>query len=125
MDLELSGTLILSGAAVPYVVEVLRQLPILTRVMAKLPPEVRARLPPHPRRPRLAVFGSARFFVALFRWALRRDAADSAEVAALKRQMRMSAAREAVSGTLLLAVFVVLVRAGWRPPWPPWIQRGP
>jgi hypothetical protein len=118
VDLELIGTLVLAATALPYVVEILRQLPLLTRVMAALPPEVRARLPPHPRRPWLAVFGSARFFIALFRYALRKDAADPADVAALKRAMRWSAVREGLFGVAFWSATVVLWRLGWRPPWP-------
>ncbi len=82
MDLQLEGSLIATAAGLPYVVEVLRQVPLLTRVMRALPPDVRDRLPPHPRRAGLAVFGSARFFVALFRYALRKDAGDTPEMQA-------------------------------------------
>src|SRR6185437_6981265 len=75
VDFELTGSLILFAAAIPYVVEVLRQTPLQARVIAALPPATRAALPPHPRHPWLTVFGSVRFFLALFRWALR-DAPD-------------------------------------------------
>jgi len=48
---DLTGSLILFGAAIPYVVEVLRQVPLQVRVLAAMPPAARAALPPHPRRP--------------------------------------------------------------------------
>jgi hypothetical protein len=119
MDLQLRGSLILAASAVPYVVEVLSQVPLQARVIAALTPEARAALPPHPRRPWLTVFGSVRFFLALFRWALRNDAADSVEIAALKRRMRRSVIREGLFATGSIIVLVALVRAGWRPAWPP------
>jgi hypothetical protein len=115
MDSHLLPTLAVTALAIPYVVEILSQLPLLTRVMAALPDDVRARLPPHPRRPGLAVFGSARFFLALFRLALRRDPADGPAVAALKQKMRASAVREAVFGLLFWGTSVVLWSRGWRP----------
>jgi len=118
VDLDLAGTLIVSGLAIPYVVEILSQLPLLTRMMSALPPEVRARLPPHPARPWLAVFGSARFFIALFRYALRDGPTDSAEMIVLKKRARASAVREATFGVLLIAAVVGLWHLGWRPPWP-------
>ncbi|MEP6655474.1 MAG: hypothetical protein ABJA82_19065 [Myxococcales bacterium] len=102
-------------AALPYGVEIFSQIPLLTRVMSALPAEVRAELPPHPRRPQLAVFGSARFFVALFRYALRNDARDPGELVALKRKMRASAVREALFGMAFIVAVVVAWRYGWRP----------
>jgi hypothetical protein len=115
VDSQLVGLLITGGVAVPYVVEILRQVPLLTRMVSALPPEVRAGLPRHPRQARLALFGSARFFVALFRYALRNDPEDSREILALKRQVRASAIREAVFGAALAIVVVALWRSGWRP----------
>src|SRR5580698_9083050 len=95
VDFHLTGTLIVAVAAAPYVVEILRQVPLLTRMMSILPAEVRAGLPPHPRRPGLALFGSTRFFLALVRYVLRTDPRDPAEILALKRRMRASVIREA------------------------------
>jgi hypothetical protein len=115
MDVQLWGLLAVAVAAMPYVIEILGQLPLLTRVMSALPAEVRAELPPHPRRPQLAVFGSARFFLALFRYALRNDARDSGELVTLKRMMRASAVREAVFGIVFIVAVVVSWRYGWRP----------
>jgi hypothetical protein len=115
MDFQLTGWLVAGAAAVPYTVEVLAQVPLLTRVMRALPPDVRAELPRHPRRPGLAVFGSTRFFLALFRYALRRDVDDGPTIRALKRRMRASAAREGVFGMVLAATVALLWRHGWRP----------
>jgi hypothetical protein len=117
MDFQLAGSLLATAVAVLYVVEILSQLSLLTRVMRALPVEVRARLPPHPRRPWLAVFGSTRFFLALFRYALRNDPQDPGEIAALKRKMRASAVREALFGVSLAVTVVLLLRHGWQPPW--------
>ena len=118
MDAQLRGTLIAAAAALPYLWEIVAQLPLLTRVMAALPAETRATLPRHPRRPSLAVFGSTRFFLALFRFALRRDANDLPEMAGLKRRMRASAVREALFGVLFATIVATLWRHGWRPAWP-------
>ena len=118
MDSQLRGSLVLAAAAVPYVVEILSQVPLQARVIAALPPATRAALPPHPRRPWLTVFGSTRFFLALFWWALRSLPEDTPELAALKRRMRWSAAREMLFGAGFVAVLVALLKAGWRPAWP-------
>jgi len=118
VDFELAGTLVIAAVAIPYVTEILRQLPLLTRMISALPADVRAALPRHPRDARRAVFGSARFFLALFRYVLRNDPADAAEVAVLKEKMRASAVREAVFGVALIATAAILWRKGWRPPWP-------
>jgi hypothetical protein len=115
VDFQLTGLLITAGVATPYVIEILRQVPLLARMMSALPVEVRAGLPPHPRRPWLALFGSPRFFLALFRYALRTDPRDPGEVVALKRKMRASAIREASFGVVLIVVVVLLWRVGWRP----------
>lgn len=119
MDFQLAGMLIVIAVATPYMVEILRQVPLLTRMIAALPPDVRARMGRHPRDPRLGIFGSARFFVRLFRYALRTDPEDSAAIAILKRKARWSALREGIFGVLLLITVIVLWRQGWRPPWPP------
>jgi len=118
VDFALVGSLILFAAAIPYVVEVLRQAPLQARVIAALPPATRAALPPHPRRPWLTVFGSMRFFLALFRWALRDAPDDAREIQDLKHQVRMSALREWLFGLGLVTVLVLLLHAGWRPVWP-------
>lgn len=115
MDFQLTGLLIAAGVATPYVIEILLQVPLLTRMMSALPAEVRVGLPRHPRRPWLALFGSTRFFLALFRYALRDDPGDGGEVLALKRKMRASALREGLFGVVLIVVVVALWRLGWRP----------
>jgi hypothetical protein len=118
MDFQLAGALIAGAAAIPYVVEVLRQVPLQAHVIAALPPAARAALPPHPRHPWLTVFGSTRFFLALLRWALRDRPDDSPEIGALKRRMRWSAVREWLFMLAFAAVLALLLRAGWRPLWP-------
>ncbi|HXU64496.1 MAG TPA: hypothetical protein VN962_22510 [Polyangia bacterium] len=115
MDSQLVGSLIALVAALPYVIEVLSQVALLARVMEALPDEVRASLPPHPRRARWAVFGSTRFFLALFRYALRNDAADGPALTRLKRSMRASALREGLFAVLLICVTTALWHEGWRP----------
>jgi hypothetical protein len=64
------------------------------------------------------VFGSTRFFLALFRYALRRAPEDPVDIARLKGKMRASALREALFGVAFATVVVVLWRHGWRPAWP-------
>ena len=115
---DLTASLILLGAAMPYVVEVLRQVPLQARVILAMPPAARAALPPHPRRPWLTVFGSVRFFLALFRWALRDAPDDPREVRMLKRAMRRSVFREAMFAFGFVTVLATLVKVGWRPLWP-------
>jgi hypothetical protein len=117
-DSELRDTVIAAVVAIPYVVEILLQLPLLTRLMRALPDETRAGLPRHPRHPWLAVFGSARFFVALFRLALRDGATDGPELLLLKRRARASAVRELIFGIAFWTTVVILWRRGWRPLWP-------
>ena len=118
VDFQLEGAVVLAAAAIPYVVEVLRQVPLQARLLAILPPETRATLPPHPRRAWLAAFGSVRFFLALFRYALRDSREDSDEIVALKRKMRASALREALFAALFIAALATLLAKGWRPAWP-------
>jgi hypothetical protein len=118
LDVQLTGAFVIAVAALPYVVEVLRQVPLQARLFAILPPEIRARLPPHPRRPWLTVFGSVRFFLALFRYALRDTPEDTNDIAALKRKMRASAIREGLFAALFIAVLATLLAKGWRPAWP-------
>jgi hypothetical protein len=118
VDQTLRGSLLLAAAALPYIVEVLRQIPLQVRVIAAMPRAARAALPPHPRRPWLTIFGSVRFFLVLFRWALRDAPEDSSEIVELKRKMRWSAFREALFGLGLATALVVLVTVGWRPLWP-------
>jgi hypothetical protein len=114
-NLDWVRTLIAAAVAVPYMAEILWQLPLLARVMRALPAETRAALPPHPRRPWLAVFGSARFFVALFRFALRDAPADEPAVRMLKHRMRASAIREALFGVAFWGTVTLLWLQGWRP----------
>jgi hypothetical protein len=118
VDFQLVGMLIVVVVAIPYVIEIVQQVPLLTRMVSALPPDVRAALPRHPSDPRRAVFGSARFFLALFRYALRLNPADPAELAVMKKKMRASVFREAVFGGALIATVAILWRHGWRPPWP-------
>jgi hypothetical protein len=42
VDAQLTGSFVVAVAALPYVVEILMQVPLLTRVMSALPSEVRA-----------------------------------------------------------------------------------
>ena len=119
MDFQLAGLLIIAAAAAPYVIEILRQAPLLTRMIEALPPEVRARMGRHPRNPRWGVFGSTRFFLMLLRHALRSVPSDTPELADLKRRARWSALREGLFAVLLVTTVVALWRHGWRPPpWP-------
>lgn len=118
VDLQLAGLLLIGVVAAPYVIEVLRQVPLLGRLLAALPADERARLGRHPRNPRLGLFGSARFFLRLGRTTLRIAPTDTPQLAALKRAARRSLQREVIFGCLLLATVLVLWRQGWRPPWP-------
>jgi hypothetical protein len=118
VDFQLAGLLIVAAAAAPYVIEILRQVPLLTRIIEALPPEERARMGRHPNNPRLGVFGSTRFFLKLFRHAVRSVPGDTPQLADLKRRARWSAVREGLFAVLLVTAVVVLWRQGWRPP--PW-----
>jgi hypothetical protein len=114
-NVDIVQTVVVTLAAIPYIAEILWQLPLLARVMRALPPDTRAALPPHPRRPWLAAFGSARFFLALFRFALRDTPSDEPVVRALKRRMRASAVREAVFGVVFWGTAILCWCQGWRP----------
>lgn len=115
---EFFWTYVVAIVAVPYVVEIVAQLPLLARVMRVLPDETHAALPPHPRHPWLAMFGSMRFFFALLRLARHDSPADGPELRALKRQVRASLVREGVFGVLFWGTVTALWVRGWRPPWP-------
>jgi hypothetical protein len=118
MEYAMTGTLILFVAFLPWAVEVVVQLRLQTRFLAALSEAKRAALPPHPQRPWLAVLGSPRFALAMWR-AFRRDQPDDPEtVLALKRRMRASFRRELVWGPSFVTVLAVLVATGWRPIWP-------
>ena len=93
MRLELNsgaGTLTLALAALPYVIEVLSQLSLQARFVATLPPETRATVPPHSRRPLVVFFGSLRFQLALWRFVRTDLPDDPVAVTALKHRMRAS-----------------------------------
>jgi hypothetical protein len=115
MDRSLFGTLIAGLAFLPWMVEVFYQVRLQAHFLEALPPEARAALPRHPRRPVLAFAGSPRFAMAVWR-AFRRDAPDDpADVRDLKARMRWSLRREIAWALGGLAVVAVLVRGGWRP----------
>jgi hypothetical protein len=118
MDLTLVGTLALGAAFLPYVIEVMWQARLLARFLGVLPEPARAALPPHPSKPWLAVAGSTRFFLAVWR-SFRRDVPDDpAPVTTLKRKMRGSVRRMPVWAACACAMLAVLFRLGWRPVWP-------
>jgi hypothetical protein len=115
MDRSLLGTLTAALAFLPWVVEVAYQVRLQARFLEALPPETRATLPPHPRRPLLAFLGSTRFQLAVWR-SFRRDVpGDPEPVLALKARMRASLRRELAWALGGVAILVVLVRNGWRP----------
>lgn len=118
MDLSLLGTLVLAAAFLPYAAEVFWQVRLQARFVAALPAPVRDALPPHPRRPLLAAFSSARFQLALWRYARHDLPQDPPPVLALKHRVRTSLLRELVWMALMLLVLAVLVAIGWRPVWP-------
>jgi GrpB-like predicted nucleotidyltransferase (UPF0157 family) len=100
-----------------YCAEILSQLPLLAKYLRALPPERRAALPRHPNDPRWAVFGSTRFFLVVFRDALRAVPGDGHELLLIKRRMRMSALRELVGAAATLGTWAFLRTHGWKP-WP-------
>jgi hypothetical protein len=118
MDRTLVGTVVLGVGFLPYLIEVVWQVRLLPRFLAALPETTRATLPPHPSRPLLAVAGSTRFFLALWRCFRRDVPSDPAPVIALKRQMRASLRRGLVWGAGWLVLVVALLALGWRPIWP-------
>jgi hypothetical protein len=115
MDRVLLGTLIAGLAFLPWIAEVAYQIHLQAQFLETLPASVRAALPRHPRRPRLAFLGSTRFQVAVWR-SFREDAPDDdAPLAVLKARMRASLRREIAWTLAGTGVFVALLRAGWRP----------
>lgn len=115
VDRKLLGLLILGVAFLPWIVEVFYQVGLQARFLAVMPPDARAALPAHPKRPALAFLSSTRFHLALWRYARRDLPEDSPEVGALKRQVRASLRREALWLLGGLATVVLLVAQGWRP----------
>lgn len=118
MDDRLAGSLLLFVAVIPYVVEVLRQVPLQARFLAALPAPTRTALPPHPKNPWLTPAGSVRFFFALWRCARRDAPEDAPEIAVLKRKIRASIRRELAFACVAAGVLTALLAAGWRPLWP-------
>jgi len=98
-----------------YCWEIVSQLVLLARYLEKLPAARRAALPRHPRDPRWAVFGSARFFWAVFRDATTAKPDDDAPLMTIKKRMRRSAARELLGALATLGTWYVLRARGWEP----------
>jgi hypothetical protein len=115
IDRKLLGLLILGVAFLPWIVEVFYQVRLQARFLAAMPPDARAALPAHPKRPALAFLSSTRFHLALWRYARRDLPGEPPDVAALKRQVRASLRREALWLVGGLAAVVFLVAKGWRP----------
>jgi hypothetical protein len=115
MDRSLLGLLIIGVAFLPWIVEVFYQVGLQARFIAAMPPDARAALPAHPRRPALAFLSSARFHLAFWRYARRDLPEDPPDVAALKRQVRASLRREFFWLAGGLATVAYLVARGWRP----------
>lgn len=115
MERSQLGLLIAAVAFLPWIVEVFYQVGLQARFLTALPPEMRAALPAHPRRPALAFLSSTRFHLALWRYARRDLPEDPPEVAALKHQVRASLRREIVWLAGGLATVAFLVAKGWRP----------
>jgi hypothetical protein len=117
MDAWWLGWLVFASVATFYCVEIVSQLPLLARYLRALPPLRRAALPRHPRDPRWAVFGSTRFFLAVFRDALTDGADDSGELKRVKRHMRWTAVRELFGALATVGTWLFLRSQGWEP-WP-------
>jgi len=111
------GWLLFTLVAAAYCAEIVSQLPLLARYLRALPPARRAALPRHPRDPRWAVFGSTRFFLAVFRDAVKNVPDDGPELLVIKRRMRWTAVRELCGALATVTAWVVLRRYGWDP-WP-------
>jgi hypothetical protein len=102
-------------AFLPWIAEVAYQVHLQAQFLEALPASVRAALPRHPRRPRLAFLGSTRFQVAVWR-SFREDAPrDSEPLRALKARMRWSLRREIAWALTGVGTLVALLRTGWRP----------
>ncbi|HVX98018.1 MAG TPA: hypothetical protein VHK47_24105 [Polyangia bacterium] len=115
MERSLLGNLIAGLGFLPWVVEIAYQVRLQARFLEALPPEKRAALPRHPRRPVLAFLGSTRFQLAVWR-SFRRDAPDDpAPVLELKARMRASLRREILWALGGIAILVYLLHGGWRP----------
>jgi hypothetical protein len=115
MDTHLVRTLVAGAMFAPWVVEVLVQVRLLARFLEVLPPEARAALPRHPRRPVLGFLGSTRFHLAVWRSFRRDQLGDAPAVTAIKRRMRASLRREIGWAVAGLSTLLVLVSRGWRP----------
>jgi hypothetical protein len=114
-DRSLFGTLIAGLAFLPWIAEVAWQVRLQARFLEALPPEARAAMPRHPRRPLLAFLGSTRFQLAVWRSFRRADGDDPPPLRELKARMRASLRRELAWALGGVAILVVLVHGGWRP----------
>jgi hypothetical protein len=115
MERVLLGWALFTLVSASYCAEILSQLPLLARYLRALPPTRRASFPRHPRDPRWAVFGSTRFFLAVFRDALRAAPDDGAELVLIKQRMRRSVLRELLGAVAVLATWTFLRSRGWQP----------
>jgi hypothetical protein len=115
MNRSLFGLLIIGVSFLPWIVEVFYQVGLQARFLKAMPPDARAALPAHPKRPALAFLSSTRFHLALWRYARRDLPGDLPDVADLKRQVRASLRREVIWLLAGLAAVAILVAKGWRP----------
>jgi hypothetical protein len=95
---------VLALVHVPYVYEVIAQTIVQARLLRALPPDVRARLPPHPPPERL-FFASTAFFSAFLKLLFTDEPGDSPEVERHKKRLRVSLHREV---RLSMASLIVL-----------------
>jgi hypothetical protein len=97
-----------------YAREVLLQVRVQTRLYASLPARVRGAFPDHPVTPRTVVFGSLAFLRAFLRFIFTDAPEDSAEVAALKTELRASGRRERAFAALAMSALLAFALAFWR-----------
>jgi len=112
---EVAGWLgVLLAVHVAYAREVLLQVRVQTRLYASLPPRIRHSFPDHPASPRTVVFGSLDFLSSYFRYIFTDTSDDSAEIAALKIELRASGRRERWFASLALASVLACAFVFWR-----------
>jgi len=99
---------------VAYAREVLLQVRVQSRLYASLPARIRHAFPDHPSSPRTVGFGSIDFLRSFFRFIFTDAADDSAEVSALKNELRASGRRERALAALDVLALLTCALVFWQ-----------
>ncbi len=114
MDDQL-GTWIFVTAALPYVAEIIFQIPLQRKFYEGLPAEILGRFPHAPKHSRHLYLSHPSFMWALWKFIYSKTGDEIANLAIQKRRMRHSLYREFVFAGIYAITALVLVLKGWNP----------